>query len=249
MSKVSIITPAYNASVYISEAIDSVISQTYKDWELLVTDDCSTDSTLDVVAKYSKYDSRIRALRNPENTGPAGARNNSLSYASGRYIAFLDSDDFWIPEKLEKQISFMTENRVAFSYTQYRRIDESGYITGHLIDVPDMMSYTRLLCNTAIATSTVMLDSQVIGDVRMQNTYYDDFVLWLEILKKGVIAYGLHDDLMRYRVLRGSVSRNKWHSAKMVWKTYRDIEGLSPLYSALCFLRYSFNGFMKYRKF
>jgi len=246
---VSIIMPAYNAECYVSEAIESVLEQTYPYWEMLVVDDCSSDSTYEIISDYSRKENRIKALRSVDNSGPAGARNLALRSATGRYVAFLDSDDLWLPSKLERQLEFMERNACAFSYTEYRRINDINTITGRRIKVPKKMSYHDLLKHTAIATSTVLLDRVSIGEFSMAKVYYDDFVLWLELLKRGYFAYGLSEDLMRYRVLSGSVSRNKIKSSIKVWHIYRDIEKLGILYSVWCFLHYTARGYLKYRVF
>jgi len=233
----------------VGETIQSVLGQTYPDWEMLISEDCSPDDTREVLRKWARCDPRIRLIEMSKNGGPAAARNRALELAKGRWIAFLDSDDLWLPEKLSKQISFMERQSACFSYTAFRRIRSDGSGLGRLVEVPTQMSYHRLLGNTAIATSTVLVDRAVTGDLRMTKTYYDDFVLWLEILKRGYIAHGLNDDLMRYRVMGGSVSRNKAKSALMVWQTYRDIERLAAPVAAVHFVRYALHAWRKYRTF
>lgn len=177
--------------------------------------------------------------------------DRSLDEAKGRYIAFLDSDDLWLPSKLNIQLAFMKAHDIAFSYTSFRRIDDIGERLGHVIKIPSKMTYKKLLGNTAIATSTVMIDTEKTGRLSMVDTYYDDFVLWLDLLKREHVgnAYGIAEDLMRYRVLSQSVSRNKGKSAQKVWRTYRDIENLSLLRSMWSFINYAQHAFMKYRKF
>ncbi len=246
---VSIITPAFNAERYIVETINSVINQTYKNWELIIVDDKSSDQTVAIIKKIAKKDNRIKLIEHLHNSGPAIARNTALSFSKGDYIAFLDSDDLWLKNKLENQIKIMLENKYCFTYTSYKRISFDGSVIGHQIVIPDSLSYHKLLKNTAIATSTVIINKNIIGDFTMKNTYYDDFACWLEILKKGCSAIGINQDLVRYRVVNNSVSRDKLHSAKMVWRAYREIERLGILYSVWCFLNYSINAFMKYRKF
>lgn len=245
---ISIVTPAYMAERTIAETIRSAQAQTFPEWEMLVVEDGSPDGTADVVAAFAASDPRVRLIRQP-NAGPALARQKALDHARGRFIAFLDSDDLWLPKKLERQLDFMARNRAGFSYTAFRRIRADGSGVGHLITVPALMTYPKLLGNTAIATSTVLIDRSITGELRMTKTYYDDFVLWLGILKRGHLAYGLDEDLMRYRVMEASVSRNKSRSARMVWRTYREIERLPLPVSALQFARYAFNAWRKYRTF
>lgn len=246
---VSIITPAWKAAGYIRETIVSVQSQTYSNWEMLIVDDCSPDNTCEVIEEFSNKDDRIRLIRQPENRGPAGARNSGLRHARGRWIAFLDSDDLWLPTKLETQLAFHHAQGSQISFTEYRRISADSLRVGHLIQVPARLTYFDLLGNTAIATSTVLIDRHLTGEFEMKPIYYDDFGCWLELLRSGGFAAGLNRDLMRYRVLEGSVSRNKWRSALEVWKTYRKVEALNVPLSAWFFSHYCFNAFKKYRIF
>lgn len=246
---VSIITPAYRVEKIIKDTIDSVRAQTYKNWEMLIADDCSPDKTATVISNATKIDSRIRLIQCKENGGPASARNAALAEAGGRWIAFLDSDDLWLPEKLEESIRHATKNNSALTFTGFSRISYDGTKTGRYIPVPQVLTYHQLLGNTAIATSTVIIDRSLVGSFSMEKVYYDDFVCWLEILKKGFKAHGLNKDLMRYRVVAGSVSRNKRRSATEVWKVYRQVENLGLVNSVWHFLRYALNGLKKYRKF
>jgi teichuronic acid biosynthesis glycosyltransferase TuaG len=246
---VSVITPAYNVAPFIGETIQSVLAQTYENWELLISDDCSTDGTLRVVLRYAASDSRIRVLPGEVNGGPSVARNRALAAARGGWVAFLDSDDVWLTNKLERQLDFMRVNGACFCFTQYRRISEAGGVPGRVVKIPRRMTYKDLLKNTAIATSTVLINRKATGPFNMTETYYDDYVLWLELLKRGMVAYGLQEDLVRYRVVGRSVSRNKLRSAKWVWRTYRDIERLSIPQALTCFLNYSGRALLKYRQF
>jgi len=246
---VSIITPAYRAAKYIDQAITSVQQQTYPHWELIVTDDCSPDDTREVVARYAEQDRRVRLVAQTVNQGPAMARNASLREAQGRFVAFLDSDDWWLPKKLELQLDLMSRSGSALTYTQFRRVDQDGNNEGRLIKVPDRLTYRSLLGNTAIATSTAMVDRKQTGNFQMTKTYYDDFALWLKLLRAGHVAKALHEDLMRYRVLQGSVSRSKVNSAARVWSTYREIEGMGIVSSSLYFSLYACNALLKYARF
>lgn len=245
---ISIITPAYCSANVILDAIASVQAQDYENWEMLIVDDGSTDDTAAIVEQQKNKDQRICLIRQ-SNGGPWAARQTAVDHARGDYVAFLDSDDFWLPNKLSNQLAFMEKNNAAISYTNFRRISMDGTTVGSLIEVPDTIDYHGLLCNTVIATSTVLVNRTATGAFRLKNTYYDDFALWLEILKRGYIGYGLKEDLMRYRVAGGSVSRNKWKSARMVWRVYRDVEGLNPIYAAWCFSQYALNALKKYSKF
>lgn len=246
---VSIITPAYRCAGVVGDTIRSVLGQTYPYWEMLIVEDCSPDNTRDVLREWTKVDPRVQLIEQPKNGGPAMARNAALERAQGRWIAFLDSDDLWLPQKLERSIAFAESHQAPLVFTGFRRIPADGGEEGRYIGVPRTLSYRQLLGNTAIATSTVLLDRNMVGDVRMKKTYYDDFHCWLQILKRGYVAYGLDEDLMCYRVMGQSVSRNKRSSAAHVWRAYRDLEGLSLPVSLWYFSQYAIRGLLKYRNF
>lgn len=249
-ARVSIITPAYRAASIIGDTIASVIAQTHADWELLIADDCSPDETREVVRGWEKRDPRIKLIELERNGGPAAARNAALEQATGRWLAFLDSDDLWLPQKLERQLAFHRAHEEAkISFTGFRRITADGQSVGRFIGVPGRLDYRQLLGNTAIATSTVVVDRLKTGGFTMRRTYYDDFACWLELLKPGGCAIGLNEDLMRYRVMPASVSRKKGHSARQVWLAYRNIEKLGLLDSAWNFTRYAARAWLKYRRF
>jgi teichuronic acid biosynthesis glycosyltransferase TuaG len=247
--RVSIITPAYKAAAFVEETIHSVLAQTHHDWELLIADDCSPDDTRTVVRRWAESDPRIRLIELEQNGGPAAARNASLAQASGRWIAFLDSDDLWLPTKLERAIAVARSSGAALVFTGFRRITADSRTVGRYISVPPRLNYRQLLGNTAIATSTVLLDREQTGEVRMRKTYYDDFDCWLQLLKRGLSAVGIDEDLMRYRVMQQSVSRNKKRSALHVWRAYRELEGLGPVASSWYFANYGLRAWWKYRRF
>ena len=205
----------------------------------MIADDCSTDNTAAVIESYAAKDPRVKLIRQPRNGGPALARQAAIEQAQGRFIAFLDSDDLWLPAKLERQIAFAREHRAALSYTAFRRINENGSVTGRLIAVPASLSYDQLLKNTSIATLTALVDRDIAGPIAMKNEGYDDFCLWLSILKPGHVAWGLNEDLARYRVRGVSVSSRPMRSAGWVWHIYRNVERLSLLKSAWCFAHWA----------
>jgi teichuronic acid biosynthesis glycosyltransferase TuaG len=247
---VSIITPAYRAAGTLDETIRSVLAQGHADWEMLIAEDCGPDETRDLVRGWASRDPRIRLIELDRNGGPAAARNAALREARGRWIAFLDSDDLWLPEKLERQLAFhRSRPGLKLSFTGFRRISADGSQTGRYIAVPAALDYRALLGNTAIATSTVIVDRAETGDFGMKKTYYDDFACWLALLKPGGIAAGLDEDLMRYRVMDASVSRDKGNSAKQVWLAYREVERLGPVASAWYFTQYATRAWLKYRRF
>jgi teichuronic acid biosynthesis glycosyltransferase TuaG len=246
---VSIVTPAYNAERFLGDTIASVRAQSFGDWEMLVADDCSRDGTRGVVEQASAVDGRVRLVGLERNSGPAAARQAAIDAARGRYIAFLDSDDQWLPQKLERQLTFMQRHGAALSFTGFRRTSIDGARVGRRIHVPPRLTYHQLLGNTAIATSSAIIDRERSGPFRMVKTYYDDFALWLEITRRGFPAFGLDEDLMRYRVVGGSVSRHKGRSALMVWRTYREVERLGVARASWSFARYAVNALRKYRAF
>jgi len=235
---VSVITAAYNAEAFIAGTIASVQAQSLSDWEMLVADDASGDRTAPIVAAVAAEDDRVRLIRLPQNGGVARARNAALAAARGRFIAFLDSDDLWLPQKLERQVAFMKAKEAAVSYTAFRRIDESGSRVGRLVKVPARLTYRQLLRNTAIATLTGMVDTAKTGPLRMTEARRDDYILWLSLLKRGFVAHGLQADLARYRVVRGSLSSKPKRSATWVWDVYRKVEKLGLLQAAWCMLHY-----------
>jgi teichuronic acid biosynthesis glycosyltransferase TuaG len=246
---VSIVTPAYRAASFIGEAVASVRAQTYPHFEMLIVDDCSPDDTAAAVGAAAGGDGRIRLLRQPRNGGPATARNRGLAEARGRWIAFLDSDDLWLPRKLELQLPFHRRSAAKISCTDFRRMDEDRARLGRRIAAPDRLDFRQLLCNTGIPTSTVLVDRALTGDFRMKETRCDDYACWLDLLRPGGLAVGLHEDLMRYRVLRSSWSRNKVKYSRHVWRTYRDVEQLGLLRASWSFAHYAVRGILKYARF
>lgn len=246
MPKVSIITPLYNSSDFIAETIESVLNQTYSEWEMIIVDDCSTDNSVEIVKEYANKDKRINLIVLEENIGAAAARNVALENASGRFIAFLDSDDLWKSDKLKKQTDFMKKNNIAFSFSSYEVINQDGSKTGKTINAPMSISYSQYLKNTIIGCLTVLIDKSKTGDFKMPLIKSShDMALWLLLMRKGILAYGINETLASYRLVENSNTAQKWKAAKDVWKVYRDIEKLSLLYSAFCFIGYSFNAAKK----
>ncbi|GAB4352972.1 MAG: glycosyltransferase family 2 protein [Kiloniellaceae bacterium] len=243
--QVSVITAAFNAEAFIAETIASVQAQSLSDWEMLVADDASSDRTAEIVAAIAAADPRVRLIRLEKNGGVARARNAALAAARGRYIAFLDSDDLWLPQKLARQIAFMERHDAAVSYTAFRRINEDASRLGRLVAVPPRLSYRQLLKNTAIATLTGMVDTAKTGPIRMTEARRDDFILWLSILKRGFTAHGLQEDLARYRVVSGSLSSKPKRSAAWTWAVYRRIEKLGLLHAAWCMAHYGTRAVLK----
>jgi len=244
-SLVSVITPVFNSSRFIRDCIASVRKQTYENWELLLVDDCSTDDSIQIIKEEAAGDKRIIFMQLDKNSGAAVARNNALSMARGEYIAFLDSDDIWLPEKLETQLDFMMSNNISFSFTEYGLIDEKGNELDKLVRVPAEVDYNFLLKNTTIGCLTVMLDKKVFGNIQMPDLRRrQDYALWLALLRTGCKAYGLQKKLALYRVVKGSLSNNKLKSVKYTWEVYK-FEKLGFLKACWCFLNYSVNAVKK----
>lgn len=227
---VSVIMPTYNCGKYITESIDSVIAQTVTDWEIQIVDDCSTDNTEDVLKPYLETYANIHYYRLAQNSGPAVARTEAIKRASGKYCAFLDSDDLWAPEKLEKQITFMESEGALFSCTSYRNIDVDGNDLHAVMIPPKKTSYKKCIrLSNPIGNLTVMYNQDALGKfevplIKKRN----DFALWLQILKRTEYCYGMEDVLGSYRLGRaGSVSHNKLSQAKYHWQLYHAIEGHS----------------------
>ncbi len=245
--RVSVIMPVYNKERYLAEAVDSVCAQTVQDWELWLIDDRSTDRSLAIAEAYAAKDTRIRSVRMPVNGGAAAARNEGLSRAKGRYVAFLDADDLWLPQKLEKQLAFMREKGVGFLYTAITMMDENGAETRGKRPVRAVVDYRYLLSNTVIACSSVLIDRVHIGDFRMPPVRKgQDFATWLSILKKGHKAYGLDEALVRYRVAPGAISSNKAGALARTWHIYRDVEHLPFFSAAGYFFLYVLHAVRKY---
>jgi len=243
---VSIITPCYNSDRFINECICSVLEQTYINWELLIVDDASEDSSKQLINAFAEKDSRIRFFSLEKNVGVAEARNVAISKARGRYIAFLDIDDIWKKEKLTEQIAFMKHHDIAFSFSSYQPISEDGNQIFKEIKVPLMMDYNLFLKNTIIGCLTVVLDKYKIGDFRMPNLRTSqDMALWLSIMRSGFRAYGIQNSLAYYRIVETSNTSNKLKVAKGVWNIYRIQEDLGYLRSVWCFLNYVFNAIKK----
>jgi len=238
--------PSYNAARFIGESINSVLLQTYSNWELLIVDDCSKDNSVEVVRKFANIDKRVVLFSLEKNVGAAAARNVAIEHAQGQYIAFLDSDDVWDEYKLEKQLAFMKQYSYAFTFSNYYVMEENGEKTENIVKVPSSLSYHQYLRNTIIGCLTVIIDRQQTGDFKMPLIKSShDMALWLLIMKRGFKAYGLKDVLAGYRLVSTSNTAKKWKAAKDVWKVYREIEGLSVLYAAYCFCGYAINAVLK----
>jgi len=230
---VSIITPTYNCAKFIARTIDSVQAQTYQNWEMIIVDDLSQDNTKEIVAQYMQNDPRIQYHVLPTNSGAAVARTTAMKLAKGAYMAFLDSDDIWYPEKLEKQLAWMEEQGVAFSCTAYEQIDEEDKLLGKTIKTIKKTNYNRLLLDCPVGNSSVMYHVEKMGKFEVPNIRKrNDDALWLQMLKKEEFIWGMPEVLMQYRIRQNSISSNKLKVIKYHWILYREIEHLSVLRSA-----------------
>ena len=235
---VSIITPSYNSQTYISQTIESILAQTYSNWELLITDDCSTDHTIDIIKKYQKRDSRIKLFFLRKNQGAGVARNNSIKEANGRYIAFCDSDDLWAPEKLRIQIDFIVKSKSLLIFSSYNIINESGnYIkTKH---AKSHVTYSQMLSYNYIGCLTVLYDSMHVGkqyfsEIRKRQ----DYAMWLTIIRKTKNAKGIKQPLAEYRLRKGSISQNKFSLLKFNWLVYYKTQKFNILKSTILLIKF-----------
>jgi glycosyltransferase involved in cell wall biosynthesis len=245
---ISIITPLYNSNDFVGNTIKSVLSQTYQNWEMIIINDASADGSVKIVESFATEDERIKLIKPDSNKGPAVARNRGIKEASGRYIAFLDSDDLWYEEKLNKQLNFMKRNHYAFTYTGFEKINEEGKVIGAIFPYKEEVCYYDLLKSNHIGCLTAMVDLKMLGckmympDIKKRQ----DQGLWLEILKEIDKAYCLYEILGQYRIREGSISVNKIDNLKYQWKLYRNIEKINIVKSFYYMTFYAFYGMRKY---
>lgn len=243
---VSVIVPCYNMESFISDTIKSVMGQTYPHWELLIVDDVSTDATCSIVEAFAKSENRIQLFTKKSHSGIASSRNQAISAARGQYLAFLDADDVWYPEKLQVQLQFMSDKNISFSFSSYDCIDEAGYRLDKSVLVRQNLDYEAYLRNTIIGCSTVMIDKDKVGNVVVPDyRTSEDTATWLDILKKGYVAYAIEQPLVSYRIRRQSASSNKLKASSDLWKVYRKHEKLPLLKAIRCFSCYAFNAIKK----
>ena len=244
---VSIVMPNYNSVKFIKETIDSVISQTYQNWELIIVDDCSSDNSLEIIKQYK--DNRIRIQENKSNSGAAISRNNAIESAKGRWIAFLDSDDLWDSNKLLKHLQFMTQTKSSFSFTNYYVLNSNNELISKYAPSKDSYNYNDILKHCSIGCSTVIYDCEKLGKFFMpvDAIKREDFACWLKILKVIKNANCYHEFLTTYRVHTNSVSSNKFKMIKYQWNVYRKIEKISFFKSLYYMINWAIRGVFKYR--
>lgn len=241
---VSIIVPVYNAEKFLNDTINTVLKQTYENWELILVNDCSKDNSVKIIKEYQKNDKRIKLVNNKENSGAAISRNNGIDKSKGKYLCFLDADDLWDKNKLKKQIKFMKKLDCEFSFTGYEFADEKGKPNGTKVFIPEKINYRQALKNTTIWTSTVMFDMTKLTkeEIHMPNVKRgQDTATWWKVLKNITNAYGLNEILSYYRRTSDSLSANKLTALKRTWNLYRNVEHLNVFYSLYNFVWYCFN--------
>lgn len=250
MCTVSIITPSYNSSDFFKECLRAVYRQSFEDWEMIIIDDASMDSSYELITsciqKNYQGDSRFKVFKNKKNLGAAETRNYGLERAKGRFVAFLDIDDVWLPTKLEVQLDFMKKQNVAFSFHSYLAYDQNLEKKLYSVNVPSSLSYMNYIKNTCIGCLTVMIDLSKTGKIKMPNIRSShDMALWLDILEVEQKAYGLNKFLAIYRVVSSSNTAKKWKAAKDVWFVIYNYKKHNLFQSFYFFLCYSFNAIKK----
>lgn len=245
--RVSVITPVYNVEKYICKTLESVFDQTYRDIEIILVDDCSMDNSAKLITKYMKIHPEIIYFLQPKNMGAGAARNKCLELASGQYVAFLDSDDLWLPEKTERQIALMKKKISPFSYAAIEMMDEDGNTIKSKRSIKEICDYKYLLHNTIIATSSVIVDRKILGDFQMPlRRGGQDYATWLMLLRKGAVACGINEVLVRYRVGSNSLSSNKFKSIKQVWEIQTQDEKINKISAMFHICCFTFNALKKY---
>jgi len=236
--------PAYNAARYIDSAIATVRDQTFTNWELLIVDDASSDETYSLAENWASQDERIQALKQSRNGGVAKARNLALEHASGKFIAFLDSDDLWEPDKLQQQVSFMERENCLICYSHYRRIDEQGGPLG-VVKPPNSVTYKKLLQSNFIGNLTGIYNQEILGKEYLTDFRHEDYVAWLELVKRAGEARGIPEVLASYRVYSGSTSSNKLRTILWQWKIYRYSQSIGLIRSSWLMVLYALNALKK----
>ncbi len=243
---VSVIMPAYNSEAHIAEAVNSVLRQSYSQWELIICDDHSSDSTRAIAETFAAADNRISLITSDAQGGPARARNRAISLGKGRWLAFLDSDDYWEPDKLKATLEFARKSDSTLTFTGYRKLTEPSKKIGNPVPVSSSVTYFDLLKSNQITTSTVVIDRNRYPNLAMrEDVFFDDYVAWLSILKDGHTAMSLPAPLTVYRTGRKSFSSNKARAAKNVMKIFRDVEGLNAPLRYWYFANYALRGILK----
>lgn len=248
LPRYSVIIPAYNCEELLRETVLSALAQTHPPFEVIILDDKSTDSTLKVINELAAEFPVIRSYPNHRNLGVANTRNIGFEKSRGEYIALLDADDMWMPEKMEKQITLMVEKGCDFSYTGYSFIDSQGKPINKTYNVPETITLKDMLKENYIGCATVVLTREIAKNYTMEKKYsHEDYVLWLELLQDGKKPCGINQPLMIYRLSPHSRSGNKKKAAKDRWHVYRGFLGLGRVKSTFYFVQYAIRGFLKHK--
>ena len=246
---VSIVTPCYNAAAYIAMTIESVLSQSFSDWEMIIVDDCSSDGTADIIRSYIAKDSRIRYYKTAHPSGsPSLPRNIGIDNAKGKYIAFLDADDVWMPDKLQKELEFLEINGYDLAYSYYEKMDWEGRRHNRIIKTRSTTSYSDLLKSNSIPCLTSIVSKEAVGDTRFKQIPQEDFCFWLDILKKGYAAHNLCEVTALYREAKTSRSANKLDMFRGYWNVIRNHQNIRLLPAFYYMITYTIMGFAKYLK-
>ena len=243
---VSVIMPVYNTEMFLSQSIQSVISQTYQNWELLVVDDCSSDNSALLIQKFMEADGRIKYYKTDNPSGsPTLPRNIGIEEAQGRYIAFLDSDDIWLPNKLEEQLPLFKNKDTAIVFSNYEKMTEEGVRNQRIVIAPAKTDYKELLCGNIIGCLTAIYDALKVGKMYFENINHEDYILWLAILKKGFVGRNTGTVNALYRVRSQSVSSNKWKALSWQWNIYVNVEKVGYMRAVYYFIHYALKAYKK----
>lgn len=238
---VSILTPTYNTEKFIRATIESVQNQTYKNWEMILVDDASTDQTVSVIEEFVQNDSRIKLFKLDKNSGNGFARNAALDKASGKYIAYLDSDDLWCSDKLEKQIQFLKTNNLHFTFSYYDSIDEEGNSLKRRVESPNPLTYKQLFFCNYVGNLTAIYDVEYFGKIKLESSEKrQDWRIWLTILKQIKTAEAIPEPLAFYRIRKNSISSSKFKLIKHNFGVYREFHGYNLVFSILLMMRFLF---------
>ena len=248
MIEVSVIVPCYNGAQYLDDCIGSVLGQTFRDWEMLIVDDCSVDHSREIIESYARKDPRIKYLTTECASGsPATPRNIGIKYSKGRYLAFLDCDDMWLPNKLDEQIKMIQDKKCALVFSDYEKVSYKGEQSHRIVSAPPAVDLKGLYYGNPIGCLTVLVDTQITGKFYFKQMPHEDCIAWIELIGQFGTAYNTQSVLARYRETIGSVSRNKFKILSWQWNIYRKIFKFNVFKSVFCYMLYAYNGYKKSR--
>ncbi|RED24941.1 glycosyltransferase involved in cell wall biosynthesis [Flavobacterium cutihirudinis] len=238
---VSILIPTYNTEKFIRATLQSVQNQTYSNWEMILVDDASKDQTVAIIEEFAQNDNRIKLFKLKKNSGNGFARNIALEKASGKYIAYLDADDLWFPEKLEKQIRFLKTKNLPFTFSFYDCIDEDGNDLNRRVESPNPLTYNQLFFCNYVGNLTAIYDAEFFGKIKLESSQKrQDWRLWLTILKQIKTAEAIPESLAFYRIRKDSISSSKFKLIKHNFGVYREFHGYNFVFSVLLMMRFLF---------